>query len=72
MDNKYGLGSGKLAHVHHDIHHKEISQVEIICKFCGSANLMLCQTMNDHRCLDCDEWQNDVSMGYATGRSSDY
>ena len=72
MDNKYGLGSAKVATEHHETHHKPSDKPALVCKFCGSHQLALSQTMHDHRCADCGEWQNDISMGYATGRSSDY
>jgi hypothetical protein len=71
-DNKYGLGSSKVAKEHHDAHHKTVSSLPTQCKFCGSANLTLSPTMHDHRCNDCGEWQNDIPQGYSTGRSSHY
>jgi hypothetical protein len=72
MDNKYGLGSTKVAQVHHDAQHKETSVHPTNCKFCGSNELTLSPTMHDHLCNACGEWQNDVPQGYSTGRSSDY
>lgn len=72
MDNKYGLGSAKVATEHHETHHKTPVLHATNCKFCGSAHLTLSPTMHDHQCADCGEWQNDVPQGYSTGRSSDY
>lgn len=72
MDNKYGLGSAKVATEHHETHHKAAVSHATNCKFCGSANLVLSPTMHDHRCADCGEWQTDIPQGYSTGRSSDY
>jgi len=72
MDNKYGLGSAKVAQVHHDAHHKETTLHAEECKFCGSKDLTLSPTMHDHLCSACGEWQNDVPQDYSTGRSSDY
>jgi hypothetical protein len=72
MDNKYGLGSTKVATEHHAHHHKSVSSMPLACKFCQSTSITLCPTMQDHRCDDCGEWQQDVPMGYSTGRSSDY
>lgn len=72
MDNKYGLGSNKVATEHHETHHKSTEIHPTACKFCGSDNLILSPTMHDHRCSDCGEWQNDIPQGYSTGRSSDY
>ena len=71
MDNKYALGSTKVATEHHEGLHKLDVQSRV-CKFCGSANLVLSQTMHDHKCSDCGEWQEDVEKSYATGRSSEY
>ncbi|MDD2832468.1 MAG: hypothetical protein PHD12_00485 [Methylotenera sp.] len=71
MDNKYGLGSTKVATEHHRTHHKDDDQHRR-CKFCGGAHLVLSPTMHDHSCADCGEWQNDLPTGYSTGRSSDY
>jgi hypothetical protein len=70
MDNKYGLGGVKVATGHHEAHHK--TPVAMCCKFCSSANLVLSPTMHDHRCTECDEWQNDIPQGYSTGRSNDF
>ena len=72
MDNKYGLGSVKVATAHHDTHHKETALHPTECKHCGASKLALSSTMNDHLCNECGEWQNDVPQGYSTGRSSDY
>jgi hypothetical protein len=72
MDNKYGLGSTKVATEHHETHRKTPDSHTVKCKFCGSSDLILSPTMHDHRCNACGEWQNDVPQGYSTGRSSDY
>jgi hypothetical protein len=72
MDNKYGLGGAKVATGHHETHHKTPNQQAKTCKFCGGENLVLSPTMHDHRCADCDEWQNDIPQSYSTGRSNDY
>lgn len=72
MDNKYGLGSTKLAKVKHDEHHKDAALHPTECKFCNSSDLTASSTMHDHICNACGEWQNDVPQGYSTGRSSDY
>lgn len=72
MENKYGLGSTKVAQEHHDANHKSTAIHPVQCKFCGSKKLALSPTMHDHLCNDCGEWQNDVPQGYSTGRSSDY
>jgi hypothetical protein len=69
MDNKYGLGSSRVAHEHHDASHPHQGTA---CKYCGHTELTLCTTMHDHRCNHCGEWQNDVMAGYSTGRFSDY
>ncbi|MFZ9642413.1 MAG: hypothetical protein ACO29L_03050 [Candidatus Methylopumilus sp.] len=71
MDNKYALGSTKVATEHHEAVHKSSAQSRA-CKFCASAELVLCPTMHDHKCAQCGEWQQDVEKSYATGRSSDY
>lgn len=71
MDNKYGLGSNKVAHEHHEASHKTPA-AEMRCRFCGSHALALCSTMHDHRCERCGQWQNDVPLGYSSGRSADY
>jgi hypothetical protein len=71
MDNKYALGSTKVATEHHEAAHKSAGQSRA-CKFCESASLVLCPTMHDHKCSDCGEWQQDVEKSYATGRSSEY
>lgn len=72
MDNKYGLGSTKVAKEHHESHHKTPILHSMQCKFCGMSNLILCPTMHDHRCVDCGEWQSDIPQGYSTGRSSGF
>ncbi len=72
MENKYGLGSTKVAAEHHETHHKTDAQHEVECKFCGSKDLTASATMHDHLCNACGEWQSDVPQGYSTGRSSDY
>jgi hypothetical protein len=72
MDNKYGLGGAKVATEHHETHHNTHKDHAEKCKFCGSARLVLSPTMHDHRCADCDEWQNDIPQGYSTGRSHHY
>ena len=71
-DNKYGLGSTKVATEHHETHHKTEPLHPTHCKNCKGTNLILSQTMHDHRCNDCGEWQNDVPQGYSTGRAADY
>lgn len=71
MDNKYGLGSAKVAHEHHDTKVKS-STKPALCRFCGHDHLTLSPSMNDHRCDSCGEWQNDIPMGYSTGHSADY
>ncbi len=72
MDNKYELGSTKVATEHHETHHKIATIHTSHCKFCDGTHLALNPTMHDHCCADCGEWQNDVPQGYSTGRSSDY
>ncbi len=72
MDNKYGLGSAKVAHVHHDARRSGSNAPAVTCHYCGSERLILCPTMNDHFCKDCGEYQGDVPAGYSTGRSADY
>jgi hypothetical protein len=72
MDNKYGLGSTKVAREHIEAQHKTEPPQGSHCKFCGSLNLTQSPTMHDHKCADCGEWQLDVPQGYSTGRSSDY
>jgi hypothetical protein len=72
MDNKYGLGSTKVAKTHHELHHKTPVSHLANCKFCSSSYLELSPTMHDHRCRDCGEWQNDIPAGYSSGRNSDY
>ena len=41
MDNKYGLGSAKVATEHHMSHHKVHAGHAAYCKFCGSEDLVL-------------------------------
>ena len=72
MDNKYGLGSAKVATAHHDSKAKSDSPDYLSCCYCGSLNLFFCSTMSDHYCKDCGEYQSDVPAGYATGHSSDF
>lgn len=71
MDNKYGLGSTRVAQEHHETHFKSSVKSTQVCRACGYDHLTLCKTMQDHRCDRCGEWQNDAS-GYSTGRSADY
>ncbi len=66
MDNKYGLGSSKVAT---EIHKRSSGSN---CQFCKNKELRYCPTMEDHQCLKCDRWQNDLPNNYATGRSPDY
>lgn len=72
MDNKYGLGSSKVATEHHETHHKTHDAKHPHCKFCGHHHLVLSPTMQDHHCGQCGEWQNDIPQGYSTGRSSEF
>ena len=72
MDNKYGLGSSKVATEHHETHRKSPAVQAVHCKFCGSTDLVLSPTMQDHRCAQCGELQNDIPQGYSSGRSSDF
>jgi len=72
MDNKYGLGGAKVATAHHETKHDASSLLAIACHNCGSTQLTLCPTMNDHYCKDCGQYQSDVPIGYSTGRSADY
>lgn len=73
MDNKYGLGSRRVATEHHQQAHKETTSYHpLVCRVCQSTNLRLCPTMEDHQCNDCGEWQMDMPAGYAVGRNSDY
>lgn len=72
MENKYGLGSTKVATEHQALRHKSPNAHITICKFCQSTSLYWCSTMQDHRCNSCGEWQQDIPQGYSTGRSSDY
>lgn len=71
MDNKYGLGSTRVAHAHHDAV-KATVETPLTCRFCGSQHMTLNTTMNDHFCKDCGQYQGDVPAGYSTGRSVDY
>jgi hypothetical protein len=71
MENKYGLGSAKVAHEHHEAKLKTSTKT-IGCRVCGHDHLIFCPTMNDHRCDGCGEWQADVPQGYSTGHSADY
>lgn len=72
MDNKYGLGSAKVATEHHAAHHKSHPSHTSQCRFCGHAQLIFSPTMHDHSCAECGRWQNDIPQGYSTGRSSNY
>jgi len=72
MDNKYGLGSTKVATEHHETHHKTPKSHDAHCKFCGSIHLEINLAMHDHQCTECGEWQNDIPQDYSTGRSSNY
>ncbi|MBU3735521.1 MAG: hypothetical protein FGM62_00945 [Methylobacterium sp.] len=72
MDNKYGLGSARVATAQHDAKPRPANTVTMDCRFCGGSNLILCTTMNDHYCKDCGEYQADVPHGYSTGHSADY
>lgn len=72
MDNKYGLGSAKVATEHHQSHQKQARDSLAVCKFCSSTTLVHCTTMQDHRCASCGEWQMQITQSYATGRNSDY
>jgi len=71
MDNKYALGSTRVATEHHEATHKSTTPSRT-CKFCDSTELVFCPTMQDYKCSHCDEWQQDVEKNYALGRSSDY
>jgi hypothetical protein len=71
MDNKYALGSTKVATEHHEAVNKT-AQPAPTCKFCDAAELVYCPTMQDYKCSHCDEWQMTAGKGYALGRSSDY
>ncbi len=66
MDNKYGLGSSKVAV---ELHSKKENMK---CRACKSPQLHFCPTMQDHQCEKCGEWQNDIPHNYSTGRSTDY
>lgn len=76
MDNKYGLGSNRLATEHHLHTHKPLgrqaSHHPLLCRVCKGSNLRLCPTLQDHQCNDCGEWQMDFPSGYAIGRPADY
>lgn len=69
MDNKYGLGSNKVATEHHENHPKTDAAS---CKFCGATTLHYSPTLHDHQCEACGEWQMDVEATYSTGRNADY
>jgi hypothetical protein len=71
-DNKYGLGSSKVATEKHEANDHTPAIHPTNCKFCNSSNLTLSPTMHDHMCNDCGEWQSDVPQGYSTGRAADY
>lgn len=71
MDNKYGLGSRRLAAGHHE-EYRPVSTHAMQCRACQSTHLRLCPTMEDHQCDDCGAWQMDKPTGYAIGRNSDY
>ena len=72
MNNKYGLGSSKVASEHHEVHHKTTPLHPAECVHCSSTDLIYSPTMHDHRCNNCGEWQNDVPQGYSTGRASNF
>lgn len=73
MDNKYGLGSAKVAYAHHEAaKHKPTSAPVRVCCYCGHDQLTFCPTLDDHYCEACGEYQNDMPVGYATGHSADY
>jgi hypothetical protein len=72
MDNKYGLGSAKVATAHHEARVKSSSTTVLLCRYCNGGNLLYCATVNDHYCKDCGEYQSDIPAGYATGHSADY
>lgn len=76
MDNKYGLGSKRLASEHQQQHHRHDTQSAsyhpLHCRFCQSPRLRLCPTLQDHQCDECGEWQQDTPANYAIGRSSEY
>jgi hypothetical protein len=70
MENKYGLGSTKVAQKQHDAKVKATSVKA--CKFCGHGSLTLCPTLSDHYCEKCGKYQDDLPTGYSTGRSADF
>lgn len=73
MDNKYGLGSAKVATAHHhEVKRKSSAGSVLLCQYCSSDQLVLCPSVNDHYCISCGQYQNDVPLDYATGRSVDY
>lgn len=72
MDNKYGLGSAKVATEHLQSQQKQARASHAVCRFCYSTTLVHCATMQDHRCASCGEWQMEVMQSYTTGRNSDY
>lgn len=71
MDNKYALGSTKVAREHHDAKQKS-THLPAQCRFCDCQHLVYCSTMNDHLCDGCGEYQEDTPQGYPTGRSANY
>lgn len=73
MDNKYGLGSAKVAYAHHEATHKPaLATTAKACCHCGYEKLTYCPTLEDHYCEACGEYQNDIPVGYATGHSANY
>jgi hypothetical protein len=72
MENKYGLGSTKVACAHHEVKHKPAAISGVACRFCQSVQLLLCPTLNDHYCKECGQYQSDIPLGYSTGHSADY
>ncbi len=71
MDNKYGLGSAKVATAHHNLVHAA-NGVLMVCRHCSGSNLTLNLSLNDHYCEDCGQYQEDIPLDYSTGHSSDY
>lgn len=72
MDNKYGLGSARVATAHQETRQKSSAGAVMLCQYCSSDQLILCPTMDDHYCKSCGQYQSDVPLDYATGRSSLY